>query len=85
MFASIRPGGLVDVRGMFIRLARSAIVWDPTLLGVSEENIVVWTPKFNCLMSNRAIKFGGDNDFVLPDLEVLYLDREHEFVDARYS
>lgn len=32
--------------------------------------------------SNRVMEFGGDNDFVLPDLDVVYLDREHEFVDA---
>jgi len=30
--ASMRPGGLVAVSGMFIRFARSANVWDPALI-----------------------------------------------------
>jgi hypothetical protein len=39
--ASTKPGGLVAVRGMYIRLASSANVRDPALMDISAVIVIV--------------------------------------------
>ena len=57
--ASTRPGGLVGVRGMFIRFASSASVSDPLRNGISSDAPAIFAAVIVCLRLSVTRNFAG--------------------------